>query len=111
MPDLAVVKVFRFDPAVDKEPRYETFDGIPYEDRSVLEVIEIIYEKYDQSLAFRQGCNNGTCTGCALVVNGEPVLACQKSAVKEMVIEPHPKFQIIKDLVVDFDKTRERPQL
>ena len=106
MSDLAVVKVFRFDPAVDKEPRYETFDGISYADRTVLEVIETIYEEYDPSLAFRQGCTNGTCAGCAIVVNGEPVLACQKLAEREMVIEPHPKFQIIKDLVVDFDKVK-----
>lgn len=106
MSDLAKVKIFRFDPSVDKKPRYETFDEIPYKDRSVLEVIKIIYEHYDQSLALREGCNNGTCTGCTMMVNGEPVLACQKLAEKEMVIEPHPKFQIIKDLVVDFNETR-----
>jgi len=106
MSDLATVKVFRYDPDLDKEGRYDTFEGIPYEDRSVLEVITLIYEERDQTLAFREGCNNGTCTGCAVVVNGEPVLACQKLAEKEMVIEPHPKFENIKDLVIDFDKVR-----
>ena len=106
MSDLAVVRISRFDPTVDKEARFETFDGILYEDHSVLEVIEAIYEERDPTLAFRQGCNNGTCTGCAIVVNGEPVLACQKLAEKEMVIEPHPKFRIIKDLVVDFNEIR-----
>lgn len=40
-------------------------------------------------------------------VNGEPVLACQELAAEEMVIEPHPKFQVIKDLVVDFDEVKE----
>ena len=106
MSDLAVVRVFRFDPAIDKEARYETYNGIPYTDRSVLEVIETIYEEHDPSLAFRRGCTNATCASCAIVVNGEPVLACQKSAEREMVIEPHPKFQIIKDLVIDFDKMK-----
>ena len=106
MSDLAMVRVFRFDPAIDKEARYETYDGIPYTNRSVLEVIETIYEEYDSSLAFRRGCINGTCGGCGVVVNGEPVLACQKLAEREMVIEPHPKFQIIKDLVVDFNEMR-----
>jgi len=106
MTELATVKVFRYDRAVDKESRYQTFEGIPYKDRTVLEVINLIYEQFDQTLSFREGCVNGTCTGCAMMVNGEPVLACQKLAEKEMVIEPHPKFETIKDLVVDFDKVR-----
>lgn len=106
MSNLARVKVFRFDPVVDKEPRYDTFEGIPYEDCSVLEVIQTIYEKRDPSLAFRQGCLNGTCVSCAVVVNGRAMLACQKLAEKEMVIEPHPKYKIIKDLVVDFNEEK-----
>ncbi len=106
MSDFATVKVFRFDPAVDQEARYETYEGLPYRDRTVLEVIRAIYEEHDPTLAFREGCSNGTCTGCALIVNNEPVLACQTLAQKEMVIAPHPKFAIIKDLVIDFNKTK-----
>lgn len=106
MSKTARVKVFRFDPTVDKEPRYDIFEGIPYEGRSVLEVIQTVYEEYDPSLAFRQGCLNGTCVSCAVMVNGRAMLACQKVAEPEMVIEPHPKFKVIKDLVVDFDEMR-----
>ncbi len=106
MSELASVKVFRFDPAVDGEAKYATYDNIPYQERTVLEVIKTIYEEHDPTLAFREGCDNGTCSGCALTVNNEPVLACQKLAEKEMVIAPHPKFAIIKDLVVDFNKER-----
>lgn len=107
MSDLALVKVFRFDPSVDQKPRYDTFDGISYQGRSVLEVIDAIYQQRDPTLAFRQGCANGSCGGCGVVVNGHPVLACQALAEKEMVIGPHPKFKVIKDLVVDFDEVRE----
>ncbi len=107
MSDLARVKIFRFDPAVDREARYDTFEGISYEDRSILEVIQTIFTEHDPTLAFRQGCLNGTCAGCGVVVNGVPVLACQNLAQKEMVIEPHPKFQIVKDLVVDFNQVRD----
>jgi succinate dehydrogenase/fumarate reductase-like Fe-S protein len=106
MTDLARVKIFRFDPAVDKEPRYDTFDGIVYEGRSVLEVIQAVYEERDQTLAYRQGCFNGTCVGCAVVVNGKALLACQVPAGKKMVIEPHPKYRIIKDLAVDYNEIR-----
>ena len=106
MSELASVKVFRFDPTVDQEGRYETYDGIPYQNRTVLEVIKTIYEEYDPTLAFREGCDNGTCSSCALIVNNEPVLACQTLAGKEMLIAPHPKFEIIKDLVIDFNKVK-----
>jgi len=36
-------------------------------------------------------------------VNGNPALACNKLAEKEMKIEPHPKFKVIKDLIVEFE--------
>ena len=44
---LASVKVFKFDPAIDKEPRYETFN-IPYERRTVLNILETVYRDFDQ---------------------------------------------------------------
>ena len=80
MSDLARVKIFRFDPTIDSEPKYETYEGVPYRDRTVLEVIQTIYEEWDPSLAFRQGCLNGTCVSCAVVVNGRAMLACQKAS-------------------------------
>ncbi|MDZ4245485.1 MAG: 2Fe-2S iron-sulfur cluster-binding protein, partial [Dehalococcoidia bacterium] len=52
------------------------------------------------------------CGVCNFVVNGKVVLGCRKSAEKTMVIEPHPKFKLIKDLVVDFDtKVKKRKEL
>ena len=53
--DEAIVRIFRFDPTVDKEPRYETFK-VPYEGRTVLNVLEVVYRDFDQGLAFRYGC-------------------------------------------------------
>lgn len=106
---LANVKIFKFDPMIDKEPRYETYK-VPYEGRSVLNVLDTIYRDFDQSLAFRYGCEGKgdcRCGACAVQVNGLPVLACRKIAEKEMVVEPHPKFEIIKDLVIDFNKIKE----
>lgn len=107
--NLASVRIFKFDPAVDKKPRYETFN-VPYEGRSVLNILETVYRNFDQSLAFRYGCEGKgdcRCGGCAMQVNGLSVLACRKIAEKEMVIEPHPKFEVIKDLVIDFNRIKE----
>lgn len=102
---LASVKLFRFDPKVDKKPRYETYQA-PYQGRSVLDVLFYIYENFAPGLSFRYGCKVGFCTGCPVLVNGKPAFSCQKVAEEKMTIEPHPKFEIIKDLVVDFDRPK-----
>jgi succinate dehydrogenase/fumarate reductase iron-sulfur protein len=104
--DKAIVKIFRFDPSSDERPRYQEYKDIPYTGSSVLDVLRYIYEEYDSTLAFRRLCTKGSCGGCAIRMNGEPVLACQKLAISEMVLEPHPKFQLIRDLVVNFDKLK-----
>lgn len=104
----AHLKVFRFDPTKDKGPQYKTYQ-IPYQGLSVLQVLKHIYENEDPTLAFRFGCDGvgpARCGGCVLQVNDIPALACQKMAEKEMVIKPHNKFRIIKDLIVDFEKKR-----
>lgn len=103
--NLATVSIFKFDPAVDQAPRYETFE-IPYMGRTVLNVLEDVYRNFDRDLAFRYGCegkHDSRCGACAVELNGVPVLACRKISEKEMVIAPHPKFEVLKDLVVNFD--------
>lgn len=100
------VKVFRFDPKVDKEPRYETY-LTPFEGHTVLDIIKYIYENCDSTLAFRFGCAGAgyeRCGACPVLVNGRPVLSCKQLAEKEMTIEPHPKFEVIRDLAIDFDQ-------
>jgi len=100
---LGRVVVRRFDPSADSEPYYQEYTGIPFEGRSVMEVLQAIYEELDPSLAFRRLCIHGFCGSCFLLVNGEPVLSCQYPAQAEMKIEPHPKFPVVRDLVVDLD--------
>ncbi len=97
---LAHVKVRRYDPTAGGQPSYDEFDGIPFADRSVLDVLHSIYQERDPSLAYRHVCTKGFCGSCMLVVNGLPVLACQYPALADMTIEPHPKFPVIRDLVV-----------
>jgi len=102
-------KVFRFDPTVDKEPRYETY-LTPFEGYTVLDVLKYIYENYDSTLSFRFGCTGAgyeRCGACAVLVNKTPVLSCKKLAEDGMTIEPHPKFEVIKDLAIDFDRERD----
>ena len=110
MSELALVDIFRFDPKEGGSPRYETYEA-PYKEMTVLDVIRYIYEHYDPTLSFRCGCDIGRCYGCLLLVNGVSVVACEKAAEARMRIEPLKKFQVIKDLVVDFDKLSEEKRV
>ena len=96
----ATVKLFRFDPEVDIEPRYDEFK-VPYQGRTVLDVLLYIYQNLESTFAFRWACEKHFCRCCIVSVNEKPVLACMASAEKNMKIEPHPKFKVIKDLLVD----------
>lgn len=98
----AVVKIFRFDPTVDREPRYETYEVPPeaWNNRKVIDVLRYIYENFAPGLAYREVCYQRLCGVCTIRVNNKPVLACDAIATQEMVIEPATKGQVLKDLVV-----------
>ena len=100
--ELATVILFKVDPEVDTQPSYREF-RVPYKGYTVLNVLSYIYEKLDSTFAFRWACSKGVCRACVVQVNGKPALACMEPATKHMKIEPHPKFKVIKDLIVDFD--------
>ena len=104
MTDHATIKIFRFDPAVDKEPRYESYE-VPYEYWSgvkVIDTIRYIYEKFAPGLSFREPCRQQVCGACTMLVNKKPVLACDTFSEEEMIIEPIPNRPILKDLVTVF---------
>lgn len=103
--DLATVKLFRFDPEEDTEPWYSEYKVL-YKGYTVMNVLQYIYENLDSTFAFRWACTKGFCRSCVVSVNGKPALACMEPASKNMKIEPHPKFKVLKDLVIDFNKLR-----
>jgi succinate dehydrogenase / fumarate reductase iron-sulfur subunit len=106
MTNHATVKIFRFDPTVDKEPRYESYE-VPYEywyGVKVIDTLRYIYETFAPGLSFREPCRQQVCGACVVLVNQKPVLACDTFSEKEMVIEPIPHRQVLKDLVTDFQE-------
>lgn len=68
-----------------------------------------LLEKLGNPVEYSCSCLQGICGACAMVINGEPKLACQtflndEQIVKEydvITIEPLSKFPLIKDLKVD----------
>jgi succinate dehydrogenase/fumarate reductase iron-sulfur protein len=97
----AIVKVFRFDPTDDKEPRYEAYEipGEVWHNRKVMDVLRYIYQNLAPGLAFREVCYQGLCGCCTMRVNGKPALACDTFASQEMTIDPLNKNKVVKDLI------------
>jgi succinate dehydrogenase/fumarate reductase iron-sulfur protein len=103
MTESSIVKVFRFDPALDKEPTYESYE-VPFEHWhgvKVIDTLRYIYEVFAPGLSFREPCRQQVCGACVMLVNKKPVLACDAFSEKQMVIEPLPNRKILKDLITD----------
>ena len=103
--DLGTVELFRFDPSTDSGASYSSF-RVAYKNYTVMNVLSYIYENLDNTFGFRWACGKGNCRCCVLCVNGKPVLACTEPASKYMKIEPHPNYQVLKDLLIDFDRAK-----
>jgi succinate dehydrogenase / fumarate reductase iron-sulfur subunit len=100
--------VFRFDPAVDTEGRYQQYSVEAEPADRILDCLNKIRSEQDPTLAYRFSCAHGICGSDAMVINGRIELACQKlvrdyKTANNFVIEPLPLFSVIKDLVVDMN--------
>jgi len=103
------LKIFRFDPKVDKEPRYDTFVVDAKSTDRLLDCLNKVRWEQDGSLAYRMSCAHGICGSDGMTINGVSALACQKlvkdyPADKEILIEPLSVFPVVKDLVVELDE-------
>ena len=100
------LKIFRFNPAKDKDPYYQTFEVEAEPMDRLLDCLNRIRWEQDSTLSFRMSCAHGICGSDGMRINGICGLACQKLVKDfkdEILIEPLPVFKVIKDLVVDLD--------
>ena len=107
--------VYRYDPEGDGKSRYQEYQVDAEPTDKIVDCLNKIRWEQDPTLAFRASCVHGICGSCAMVINGNVELACQKlvrdfKTANNFVIEPLPVFEVIKDLVVDlkpfFEKHR-----
>jgi fumarate reductase (CoM/CoB) subunit B len=94
------VRVFRFDPLTDAEPRFVTYTVNVNDGARVLHVLHAIHDEIDPTLSYRYCCGSGQCGSCAVRINGEPGLACMEEARDGMTVMPL-NLSVKKDLVVD----------
>ncbi len=101
-------KVFRFNPAVDDLPHYESYVMEVKKDALVLDILNRIKWEFDGSFTYRRSCRHGICGSCSIRVNGKVVLSCKENVFELtdifgdlLVLEPQNKQKVIKDMVID----------
>jgi succinate dehydrogenase / fumarate reductase iron-sulfur subunit len=100
------LRIFRFDPEVDKRPRYEDYvvDGEPND--QVLDLLNKVKWYQDGTLAYRRSCAHGICGSDALRINDVNRLACKvlvKDVGTRIKVEPILGLPVVKDLIVDME--------
>ena len=102
------LKIFRFNPEVDKKWHYETYQVEAEPTDRVLDLLERVKGHEDGTLSFRRSCAHGVCGSDAMRINGRNRLAC-KTLLKDLdikkpiLVEPIKGLPVIKDLVVDME--------
>ena len=95
------VKVFRFDPSVDAEPSFQTYQ-VPFSTgMSAMDALDYIFQNLDGTLAYydHAGCALGICGKCTARIDGKPGLLCQTPLSGDVTLEPLNKNKVLKDLV------------
>ena len=93
------IRVQRFDPAVEREPRTDSY-LIPFSPgMSVSDVLHLVNERYGDALAYLISCHKGVCGICLVKVNGKMRLACCTPVEGDFTVEPAFSKLVIKDLV------------
>jgi succinate dehydrogenase / fumarate reductase, iron-sulfur subunit len=100
------LKVFRFNPEVDKKWHYETYTIEAEPTDRVLDLLERVKGHDDGSLSFRRSCAHGVCGSDAMRINGRNRLAC-KTLVRDLgdkiTVDPIMGLKVVKDLIVDME--------
>ncbi|HHX42114.1 MAG TPA: succinate dehydrogenase iron-sulfur subunit [Armatimonadetes bacterium] len=100
------IRIRRFDPEVDQRPRWQEFTVEMEPTDRLLDALQEIKERQDETLAFRRSCAHGICGSDAMIINGINRLACKmllKDLGPRVTIEPLRGFKVIRDLIVDMD--------
>jgi succinate dehydrogenase / fumarate reductase iron-sulfur subunit len=98
-------KIYRYDPDLESNPRYDTFEiNVNECGPMVLDALLYIKNHVDTKLAFRRSCREGICGSCSMNIAGTNTLACITAIADlsgEIVITPLPHMPVVKDLIPD----------
>jgi succinate dehydrogenase / fumarate reductase iron-sulfur subunit len=100
------LKIWRYDPESGERQLREYQVDAP-EWACLLDVLDLIKDKHDGTLAYRKSCRMMICGSCGMRMDGRAVLACKErmkpiaDAGHVPVISPMGNMPVLKDLVVD----------
>lgn len=106
-PDTIRVRISRFDPALDRGPRYDRFEVPAKPLMRIIDVLDYVHETLQVDIGYRWLCTSKKCGTCAVKVNGSPALACWDEALPDMTIEPLDNLPVVRDLVTSRDGYQE----
>lgn len=103
-----VLRIRRFDPETDREPRDVDYPLNAQPTERILDALIRVKDEQDGSLSFRRSCGHGVCGSDAMIIAGVERLAC-KTLVKEVArdegalvtIAPLRYLPVQRDLMVD----------
>jgi succinate dehydrogenase / fumarate reductase, iron-sulfur subunit len=102
------LKIWRYDPVAGERALREYEVDAP-DWATLLDVLDIVKDKHDGTLAYRKSCRMMICGSCGMRMNGAAVLACKTrmyeiaQAGEVPVISAMGNLPIVKDLVVDME--------
>jgi succinate dehydrogenase iron-sulfur subunit len=102
------LKIWRFNPSTG-ERELKHYEVEAPEWACLLDVLDLVKDKVDGSLAFRKSCRMMICGSCGMRMDGAAVLACKERMLPIVesghvpVISAMGNLPIVKDLVVDMN--------
>jgi succinate dehydrogenase / fumarate reductase iron-sulfur subunit len=100
------IKVFRVEPGNEAIGHFRGYEVESAEPLSVMALLAKVHE-IDPAFACRTStCFKGSCGSCLLRVNGQDVFGCTTliKPGESVVVEPHSKYKVLRDVVVDFSQ-------
>lgn len=99
------LRILRYKPGRIDPPRYQEFSLEMDPESSVLDALEEIRLRQDDSLMYRHSCHHSSCGTCACKINGREQLSCitkiaDLSSAK-IILAPLDGFEVVGDLVAD----------
>ena len=99
------LRILRYKPGHIDPPRYQEFSLEMDPESSVLDALEEIRLRHDDSLMYRHSCHHSSCGTCACKINGREQLTCitkiKELSADKIVLTPLGGFEVAGDLVVD----------
>ena len=106
-------QILRYRPETDEAPHFETYTVSYRHETSILDALNDIRDHQAPDFSYRSSCRMAVCGSCAMMINGEPHLACKTfvrdyEKVDVIRLEPLENFPIERDLICDISDMIEK---